>query len=83
MPPLADHLIRNFGITATFIMSGGSDCRTGDSVRILVVRTRPEGAVKTTVAEQIKSLPGLDVGPAMATRAFWLLALVQGLEWPG
>ena len=83
MPPLADHLIRNFGIAATFITLAVPIAALVIPFVFLVVRTRPEGAVKTTVAEQIKTLPGLEVGPAMATRAFWLLAVVQGLGMAG
>ena len=83
MPPLADHLIRNFGIAATFITLAVPIAALVIPFVLLVVRTRPEGAVKTTVAEQIKTLPGLEVGPAMATRAFWLLAVVQGLGMAG
>ncbi|MGO9059306.1 MAG: MFS transporter [Candidatus Binataceae bacterium] len=83
MPPLADHLIRNFGITPTFITLAVPIAALVIPFVLLVVRTRPEGAVKTSVAEQVKTLPGLEVGPAMATRAFWLLALVQGLGMAG
>jgi len=83
MPPLADHLIRNFGIGPTFITLAVPIAALVIPFVLFVVRTRPEGAVKTTVAEQIKTLPGLEVGPAMATRAFWLLALVQGLGMAG
>ncbi len=83
MPPLADHLIRNFGITTTFIVLAVPIAVLVIPFVLFVVQTRPEGAAKASVAEQIKSLPGLEIGPAMATRAFWLLALVQGLGMAG
>lgn len=83
MPPLADHLIRNFGITATFVALAVPIALLVIPFVLFVVQTRPEGGAKTTVAEQVKTLPGLEVGPAMATRAFWLLVLVQGLGMAG
>ena len=83
MPPLADHLIRNFGITAAFIILAVPIAVIVLPLVILVVQTRPEGATKASVAEQVKSLPGLEVGPALATRAFWLLVLVQAFGMAG
>ncbi|HKD69521.1 MAG TPA: MFS transporter [Candidatus Binataceae bacterium] len=84
MPPLADYLVRSFGISATFLLLAIPIAVLVIPAVLLIVRTRPEGdANATSVAEQVKSLPGLDVGPALATRAFWLLALVQGLGMAG
>ncbi len=83
MPPLADYLIRNFGITTAFIALAAPIAVIVLPLVILVVQTRPEGASKASVAEQVKNLPGLEVGPALATRAFWLLVLVQAFGMAG
>ncbi len=42
----------------------------------MIIRTRPAGTIKTSVAEEVKSLPGLELGPALRTLPFWLLAFI-------
>ncbi len=44
---------------------------------LLVIRARPAGAVKSTVAEEVAKLPGLELEPALKVAPFWLLAFVQ------
>ncbi len=44
---------------------------------VLVIRTRPAGTFKSTVAEEVANLPGLELGPALRTAPFWLLGFVQ------
>ncbi len=84
MPPMADYLIRSFGVSATFIALAAPIALLVIPAVLLVVRTRPDSdAAAATVADQVKTLPGVEVGPALATRAFWLLALVQGLGMAG
>jgi MFS family permease len=46
----------------------------------IVVRTRPAGAAKQTAGESAKALPGYEVGEAIRTRVFWMLAVAQ-LTW--
>ncbi len=84
MPLMADYMIRRFGITATFGALAVPIAVLVIPAVLMVVRTRPEGeAAATSVAEQVKALPGLEVGPALATRAFWLLVLVQAFGMAG
>jgi MFS family permease len=83
MPPLADYLIRNFGIATAFVVLAVPIAVIVLPLVVLVVRTRPEGATKASVAEQVKNLPGLEVGAALSTRAFWLLVLVQAFGMAG
>ena len=83
MPPIADYMIRSFGVTATFFALAVPIAVLVIPAVLLVVRTRPEGAIATSVAEQIKTLPGLEVGPALSTAAFWLLVLVQAFGMAG
>ncbi len=83
MPPLADYMIRSFGITATFFALAVPIAVLVIPAVLLVVRTRPEGAATTSVAEQIKTLPGIELGPALSTAAFRLLVLVQAFGMAG
>jgi MFS family permease len=46
----------------------------------IVVRTRPAGAAKQKAGEPGQALPGYEVGEAIRTRVFWMLALAQ-LTW--
>jgi MFS family permease len=40
----------------------------------IVVRTRPAGAAKQKAGEPAQALPGYEVGEAIRTRVFWMLA---------
>jgi MFS family permease len=44
---------------------------------LLTVRTRPANAGTQSVAVQAEALPGLEVGEALRTRAFWMLAIAE------
>ena len=46
----------------------------------IVVRTRPAGAAKQKAGEPGQALPGYEVGEAIRTRVFWMLAVAQ-LTW--
>ncbi len=46
-------------------------------VLLLIVKTRPASAEKLTLAQQAQGLPGLEVGAALRSRSFWMLALAQ------
>lgn len=83
MPPLADYLVRNFGLSATFIALAAPIVVVVIPTVAMVVQTRPEGAARASIAAQVETLPGLEVGPALATGAFWRLALVQTLGMAG
>ncbi len=44
---------------------------------LLVVRTRPASTGSQSVAVQVDQLPGYEVGEALRTRAFWMLAIAE------
>jgi MFS family permease len=44
---------------------------------LLVVRTRPANTGSPSVAQQADALPGYEVGEALRTRAFWMLAIAE------
>jgi MFS family permease len=44
---------------------------------LLVVRTRPANTSSQSVAAQADALPGYEVGEALRTRAFWMLAVAE------
>ena len=76
LPPVTDYLIRNFGISAAYFMLAMPVIFIVLPMILLVIRTRPAGAGKSSVAAEIESLPGLDLGPALRAAPFWLLSAV-------
>lgn len=44
---------------------------------LLLVRTRPESATGKSAREELAATPGLEVGAALRSASFWLLALMQ------
>jgi MFS family permease len=44
---------------------------------LFVVRTRPANTNSQSVAAQAEALPGYEVGEALRTRAFWMLAIAE------
>jgi MFS family permease len=76
MPVWADYLVRHYGLSATFLALAAPILLIAVPLILLIIRTRPPGATKTTVAEEVKSLPGLEPGPALRTLPFWLLAFI-------
>ncbi len=44
---------------------------------LMLIRTRPPGAEKLSVAAQADALPGLEVRPALRSRSFWMITLAQ------
>ncbi len=77
LPPLTDYLIRNYSIGAAFLLLAVPIILIVVPMIVLVIRTRPAGAVKSSVAEEVARLPGLELRPALRTAAFWLLGFVQ------
>jgi MFS family permease len=76
MPVYADYLIRHFGLSATFLVLAAPILLIAVPLIVLIIRTRPAGKVKTSVAEEVKSLPGLELGPAVRTLPFWLMVFI-------
>ena len=74
LPPLTDYLIRNFGLSITYIALALPITLIVLPMVLLVIRTRPAGPGKSSVSEEIESLPGLDLGPALRSAPFWLLS---------
>ena len=76
MPVYADYLVRHFGLSATFLALAAPILLIAVPLIMVIIRTRPAGKIKTSVAEEVKSLPGLELGPALRTLPFWLLAFI-------
>ncbi len=77
LPPLTDYLIRNYSIATAFVVLAVPIIVIVIPMIILVISARPPGAVKSTVAEEVANLPGLELGPALRSTPFWLLGFVQ------
>ena len=77
LPPLTDYLIRNYGISTAFFVLAVPIIVIVLPMILLVIRARPAGAVKSSVAEEVAKLPGLELKPALKVAPFWLLAFVQ------
>jgi MFS family permease len=77
LPPLTDYLIRNFSIATAYFILAIPIIVIVLPMILLVIRARPAGAVKTTVVEEVKRLPGLELKPALRSLPFWLLGFVQ------
>jgi len=77
LPPLTDYLIRHYSISTAFVVLAVPVILIVLPMILLVIRTRPAGAVKSTVAEEVARLPGLELAPALRTAPFWLLGFVQ------
>jgi MFS family permease len=76
MPVYADYLVRRFGLSAAFLVLAAPILLIAVPLIMLIIRTRPAGKVKTSVAEEVRSLPGLELGPALRTAQFWLVAFI-------
>jgi MFS family permease len=74
LPPVTDYLIRNFGIGLAYLALALPIIFIVLPMVLLLIRTRPAGAGKLSVSEEIESLPGLDLGPALRSAPFWLLS---------
>jgi MFS family permease len=77
LPPLTDYLIRRYSIGTAFFVLAVPVIVIVLPMILLVIRTRPAGAVKSSVTEEVAKLPGLELRPALRTAPFWLLGLVQ------
>jgi MFS family permease len=76
LPPLTDYLIRNYSIGVAFFILAVPVIVIVLPMILLVIRTRPIGAVKTSVVEEVAKLRGLELGPALVTAPFWLLFFI-------
>lgn len=72
----ASYLIGRIGWRTAYLLMAVPALLVIAPVMFLVVRTRPEVDVRLTVSEASGQLPGFEVGAALRTRAFWLLAVI-------
>jgi MFS family permease len=83
MPLVATDLIARLGVSGTFLALAAPLVIIVLPLLLAVIRTRPQGADSVSVAEDLKALPGLEVGPALRTPTFWLISFVQAFASAG
>jgi len=76
LPPVTDYLIGHFGISTAYFALALPITFIVLPMILLVIRTRPAGASRSSVAAEIENLPGLDLGPALRSAPFWLLSCI-------
>jgi MFS family permease len=85
MPPTVAHLIILHGWRTTLLYIGAPSLALGLPVILAVVRTRPPGAagsgreMAASVRREAAATPGLELGAALRSLPFWMLAIVQML----
>jgi MFS family permease len=76
LPPLTNYLITTHSISFAYFILAIPIMVIVLPMILLIIRTRPAGAAKSTVAEEVAKLPGLELGPALRSAPFWLFGLV-------
>lgn len=74
-PPLLTWLIAHYGWRAGLRWVSLPVVAAGLPIAALIVRTRPPIEQARNAAEEMASLPGLELTPALAALAFWLIML--------
>jgi len=77
MTLVAGYAIVHWGWRAAYITLGAPMILIAIPLVMLVVRTRPPGTVKLTVAQSAELLEGFETAAAVRTRSFWMLAAVN------
>jgi sugar phosphate permease len=77
MTLVASWVIRNWGVGAAYITLAAPMFLVAIPLVLVMVRSRPSGAVKMTVAEAAQRLEGFEIGAAFRTRSFWLIVLAH------
>jgi MFS family permease len=78
MPPAVAHVIIVHGWRTAMLFVGAPSLAIALPVILALVRTRPpDAATQTTRAETTASIPGLELGAALTSMPFWMLAGVQ------
>jgi sugar phosphate permease len=77
MTLVAGFAIVHWGWRAAYIALGAPMVLIAIPLVLLVVRSRPPGAVKLTVAQSADLLEGFETGAAVRTRSFWMLVIVN------
>jgi MFS family permease len=74
LPPLVEHLILTHGWRITMDLIGIPIFAIALPIVALAIRTRPAGE---SIAGKAHAVPGLELGPALRSAVFWLLAAIH------
>jgi MFS family permease len=77
MTLVASHIIRGWGWRAAYIALGAPMILVVVPLVALVVRSRPPGTVKMTVAQGAETLEGFEASEALRTRSFWMIVVAK------
>jgi len=77
MTLVAGYVIRNWGWRAAYLTLGTPMIVVVVPLVLLMVRSRPPGAVKMTVAQAADQLEGFEAASALGTRSFWMIVVAQ------
>lgn len=77
MTLVAGYAIRNWGWRLAYITLGIPMIVVVVPLVLIMVRSRPPGEVKLTVAEAADRLEGFEATSALATRSFWMIIVAQ------
>ncbi|MGA2411681.1 MAG: MFS transporter [Candidatus Binataceae bacterium] len=77
MTLVAAYAIRNWGWRAAYLTLGIPMIVIAAPLVLLMIRSRPPGAVKMSVAQAAEALEGFEAGPAARTRSFWMIIVAQ------
>src|SRR3984893_441356 len=77
MTLVASSVIRGFGLRAAYLALAAPMFVVVIPLVLALVRSRPLGTVKMTVAERAETLEGFETGAALGTRSFWMILLAH------
>lgn len=77
MTLVGGYVIRNWGWRAAYLTLGAPMIVVVVPLVSLMVRSRPPGAVKMTVAQAADQLEGFEAASAVGTRSFWMIVVAQ------
>jgi MFS family permease len=77
MTLVASHVIRHWDWRTAYLALAAPMILVVTPLVALTVRSRPPGIVKMTVAQAADTLEGFEVGAALYTRSFWMIAIAN------
>jgi MFS family permease len=77
MTLLASHVIQRWGWRAAYVTLAAPMVVIAAPLVFLLVRSRPPGEVKMTVAQAAEALEGFEMREALRTRSFWMIIVAQ------
>ncbi len=77
MTLVAGYVIRNWGWRAAYLTLGIPMVVVVVPLVLAMVRTRPPGTAKMTVAQAADQLEGFEAADAVTTRSFWMIVIAQ------